>query len=112
MEAVAATAAPAEAQDAQALAGDREAFDTLYRPQLEAVYDFVLRVVREGDLAADVVRDTFARAWNAFPDHGNDFAARLFATARARALDALRYRRDRNGADREALLFTRVNGNR
>src|SRR6478672_10248926 len=77
MEAVAATAPPAEAQDAQALAGDREAFNTLYRPQFEAVYDFVLRVVREGDLAADVVRDTFARAWRAFPEQGKDAAAAL-----------------------------------
>jgi hypothetical protein len=51
MEAVAATAAPAEAQDARALAGDREAFNALYRPHFEAVYDFVLRIVRERELA-------------------------------------------------------------
>ena len=112
MEAVAATAAPAEAQDARALAGDRDAFNALYRPNLEAVYDFVLRVVGEQELAADIVRQTFARAWRAFPEQGNDVTAWLFATARACALDALRYRRDRNGAVREALQYTRVDGNR
>ncbi len=112
MEAVAATAAPAEAQGARALAGDREAFNGLYRPHLEAVYDFVLRVVGERELAADVVPLTFARAWRAFPEQGNDVAAWLFSTARTSALDALRYRRDRNGAEREGLQFTRIDGNR
>jgi predicted RNA polymerase sigma factor len=58
----------------------------------------VLRVVRERELATEVVRVTFARAWHAFPEQGNDVAAWLFMTARTSALDALRYRRDRNGA--------------
>jgi DNA-directed RNA polymerase specialized sigma24 family protein len=112
MEAVAATAAPAEARDARALAGARTAFNSLYAPQFDAVYDFVLRVVGDRELAADVVRDTFARAWRAFPEQGNDVGAWLLTTARRCALDALRYRRDRNGADRDAVSFTRVDGNR
>lgn len=70
MEAVAATAAPADTQGARAIAGDRDAFDSLYRPRFEAVYDFVLRIVGERELAADVVRETFARAWRAFPEQG------------------------------------------
>jgi DNA-directed RNA polymerase specialized sigma24 family protein len=112
MEAAAATAAPAEARDGRALAGDRQAFNSLYRPRFEAVYDFVLRIVGERELAAAVVRETFARAWRAFPEQGNDVAAWLFTTARDCALDALRYRRDRNGAEREALHFTSVDGDR
>jgi DNA-directed RNA polymerase specialized sigma24 family protein len=112
MEAVASTAAAAEAHDARALAGARTAFNSLYEPQFEAAYDFVLRVVGERELAADVVRDTFGRAWRAFPEQGNDVAAWLLTTARHSALDALRYRRDRNGAEREAVHFTRVDGNR
>jgi RNA polymerase sigma factor (sigma-70 family) len=112
MEAVAATAAPAEAQDARALAGDRQAFNSLYRPHFEAVYDFVLRTTGERGLAADVMRTTFARAWQAFPEQGNDIAAWLFTTARSCALEALRYRRDRNGDEREALHFTAIDGNR
>jgi RNA polymerase sigma-70 factor (ECF subfamily) len=112
MEAVAATAAPAEAEDSRALAGDREAFNTLYRPHFEAVYDYVLRVVREHELATEVVRETFTRAWAGFPEQGSDVAGWLFTTARSSALDALRYRRDRNGAEREGLHFTRVDGDR
>jgi RNA polymerase sigma-70 factor, ECF subfamily len=113
MEAVAATAAPAdEAVDARAQAGDREAFIALYGPHFEGVYDYVLRVVRDRALAADVVVETFAKAWRAFPEQGNEVMAWLYTTARACALDVLRYRRDRNGAEREALIFTRVDGDR
>ena len=112
MEAVAATAAPADVRDARAHAGDREAFNALYRPHFEAVYDFVLRIVGERELAADAVRETFARAWRAFPERGNDVAAWLFTGAWECALEALRDRRDRNGAEREAVHFTRVDGDR
>jgi len=112
MEAVAATAAPADAEDTRALAGDREAFNSLYRPLFEPVYDYVLRVVGERELAADAVREAFSRAWRALPEQGNDVAAWLLTTARSCALESLRYRRDRNGAEREALHFTRVDGDR
>lgn len=112
MEAVAATAAPTNARDARALAGDLEAFNSLYRPHLEAVYDFAVRVAGERDLATDVVRQTFGLAWRSFPEQGNDVAGGLFTTARTCTLDALRYRRDRNGKEREALHFTRIDGNR
>jgi DNA-directed RNA polymerase specialized sigma24 family protein len=113
MEAVAATASRAdEAGDARTHAGDREAFITLYGPHFEGVYDYVLRVVRERELAAEVVLATFEKGWRAFPEQGNDVAAWFFTTARACALDALRYRRDRNGDEREALNFTSVDGDR
>ena len=112
MEAVAATAAPAEAQDARALAGDREAFDALYEPHFPGVYDYVLRVVGDRETATAAVRETFVRAWRAFPEQGSDVAAWLFTTARVCAHEALRYRRDRNGAEREALVFTHVDGDR
>src|SRR3954447_2052757 len=106
MEAVAATAAPADAEDARAPAGDREAFNSLYRPLFEPVYDYVLRAVGERDLAADAVRETFTRAWRAFPEQGNDVAVWLFTTARTCALESLRYRRGRDGAERSARLST------
>jgi RNA polymerase sigma factor (sigma-70 family) len=113
MEAVAATAAPADEEvGARAQAGDREAFVALYGPHFEGVYDYAFRVVRDREVAADVVVETFAKARRAFPEQGNEIAAWLFTTARTCALDALRYRRDRNGSEREALNFTRVDGDR
>ena len=112
MEAVAATAAPDEALDARARAGDHEAFASLYGPHFEGVYDYVLRVVGERELAADVVRTTFAKVQREFAEQGNDVGLWLFATARAAALETLRYRRDRNGEEREALKFTGIDGDR
>ena len=75
---------------------------------LEAVYDYVLRIVRDREVAADVVRATFADA----RDHGGSEAGWLFAAARERALAAVRFRRHRNGALREALDFTQLDGDR
>lgn len=113
MEAVAATAAPADdGLDAREGVGDREVFISLSGPHFEGVYDYVLRVVRGRELAEEVMVETFAEAWRAFPAQGNDVAASLFTTARACALDALRYRRDRDDSAREALDFTRVDGDR
>jgi len=113
MEAAAATAPPAGgALDARARTGDREAFNALYAPHFAGVYDYVLRVVRDRDLAAAAVRATFARAWHDFPEQGNDVSAWLFTTARTCALDLLRYRRDRNGLEREGLEFTQLDGDR
>jgi DNA-directed RNA polymerase specialized sigma24 family protein len=71
----------------------------------EAVYDYVLRIVRDTPLANDVVRATFNGA--SASDTGW-----LFATARKNALDALRHRPHRNGVEREALDFTRVDNDR
>jgi RNA polymerase sigma factor (sigma-70 family) len=112
MEAAAATAAPVDGQLARAQAGDRDAFNELYGPHFEEVYDYVLRVLGEREPTAGVVRETFAQAWRAFPEQGNDVAAWLYTTARSCALDALRYRRDRKGAEREALEFTIVDADR
>jgi RNA polymerase sigma factor (sigma-70 family) len=113
MEAVAATAPPADgALDARPRTGDQEAFDDLWAPQLAALYDYVFRIVRDSELASEVVRTTFARARKACPEPEGGAAAWLFTTARERALEALRRRRHRNGAEREGLDFTQLDGDR
>jgi DNA-directed RNA polymerase specialized sigma24 family protein len=113
MEAVAATAAPAEGGlDARSHVGDQEAFRSLYAPAFDEVYDYVLRVVGDLDVAAAVMGETFPKAGRAFGERGTDVAPWLLTTARACALDALRYRRDRNGDVRNALRFTGVDADR
>jgi len=113
MEAAAATAPPADgALDARSRTGDRDSFSAVFAPHLAGVYDFALRVVRDRDVAADVVRATFADARHSFPERGSDVSVWLLTTARERALDALRFRRHRNGSEREALDFTQVDGDR
>ena len=114
MEAVAATAAPADdALAARTRTGDRDAFIALYEPHFEGVFDFVLRVVRDRGLAADVVHEAFAKAWKLFPERGAP--ALLFALARGGAIDELSQRRRRNGsvqADREGFDFTQIDADR
>jgi|SRR5919108_1005941 DNA-directed RNA polymerase specialized sigma24 family protein len=73
--------------------------------QFAGVYDYVLRIVRDREVAAGVVRATFANAQT-------DDVAAVFVAARQRALDALRFRHRRNGAEREALDFVQVDGDR
>ena len=51
----------------RARSGDVEAFEALYHGHQAGVYSFVLSQVRERDLAADLVQDTFVRAWESLP---------------------------------------------
>jgi RNA polymerase sigma factor (sigma-70 family) len=44
--------------------GDGEAFARLYDMYGEAAYSLALRIVRDRDLAADVVQDAFMTLWN------------------------------------------------
>ncbi len=44
--------------------GDREAFAKLYDLYTAAAYSLALRVVRDRDLASDVVQDAFLTIWN------------------------------------------------
>jgi RNA polymerase sigma-70 factor, ECF subfamily len=44
--------------------GDREAFSRLYDMYSAVAYSLAVRVVRDRDLAADVVQDAFVAVWN------------------------------------------------
>jgi DNA-directed RNA polymerase specialized sigma24 family protein len=106
MEAVAATAAPADDALARVRSGDRKALAAFYESHFDDVFDFVLRIVRRRSLAAAVVRRTFA-AETLYRDE-------LFTTARDLALEALRIHRrsDARGEDREAHDFTQLDAAR
>jgi RNA polymerase sigma factor (sigma-70 family) len=75
--------------------GDREAFAALYRRHFQGLYDFALRIVRDDDLAADVVQSTFVKAWDAArkqKEVGN-VKAWLYTIAHNLAIDELRLRK-------------------
>jgi RNA polymerase sigma-70 factor (ECF subfamily) len=67
---------PAEAAGlvARARAGDEEAFEALYRSHVAKVFALALRLTGDRDQAAELVQDTFVRAWEALPRFRGDSA--------------------------------------
>lgn len=62
-----------------------------YERYFDRVYDFLVRVVRDRDEAADVAQDTFIRAMNSLGSlrEGANFKSWLFTIARNQALNRL-----------------------
>jgi RNA polymerase sigma-70 factor (ECF subfamily) len=75
--------------------GDRDAFAALYRRHFQGLYDFALRIVRDDDLAADVVQSTFVKAWDAARRQKEvaNVKAWLYTIAHNLAIDELRLRK-------------------
>jgi RNA polymerase sigma factor (sigma-70 family) len=95
-------------------AGDENAFAELYDRHFQGVYDFVLRLVRDREAAADVVQATFVNAWEALRDgRVTTVKAWLYAVAYNGAMDELRRRsRLASGEEAEALVFAQVDPSR
>lgn len=74
-----------------ALGGDNAAFAMLYERYFDSVYDFLARMVRDRDEAADLAQDTFVRALNnlASLSQSGSFKSWLFTIARNTALNRL-----------------------
>ncbi len=74
-----------------AQAGDQAAFAELYGRYFDPVYDFVARMTRNRDEAADIAQDTFLKAMNALGglQKGASFKSWIFTIARNTALNRL-----------------------
>lgn len=74
-----------------AKAGDQQAFAELYNRYFDPVYDFVARMTRNRDEAADIAQDTFLKAMNALGglQKGASFKSWIFTIARNTALNRL-----------------------
>jgi RNA polymerase sigma-70 factor (ECF subfamily) len=72
--------------------GDEHAFSVLVERYLQSIYRFLVRLVREKELAEDLSQETFVRAWKKFAtfDQTRSFKSWLFAIARYAAFDALK----------------------
>jgi RNA polymerase sigma-70 factor, ECF subfamily len=84
---------------------DPQALGELYDRYGRIVFSVILRVVRDGAIAEDLVQETFLRVWNrvqGFDAEKGAIAPWLLAVARNRAID---YLRSVAGRERNALEF-------
>ena len=73
--------------------GDRDAFGGLYQANIEYIYRYIHRRVRDKPLAEDLTSDVFTHALASMPryeDRGKPFIAWLYRIARARVADYYR----------------------
>jgi RNA polymerase sigma-70 factor (ECF subfamily) len=84
---------------------DPQALAELYDRYGRVTYSLILRVVRDGGIAEDLVQETFLRVWNrvhGFDAQKGSIGPWLLAVARNRAID---YLRSAGGRERNAVEF-------
>src|SRR6185437_1445349 len=113
MEAAAATFARTDGLSARIRAGDRDAFVSLYGPDFDGLFDFVLRSVRDRGSAAVALSDAPHRAWELFREQGAVYDVRgwFFVIARDAVLRRPR-RRAGSVHEREGLVYTALEAER
>ena len=81
----------------QLLRRDVSAFEELYERHSRIVYSLVLRILRQGSTAEEVVQDIFLQLWrnSSRYDTSRPFVPWLLTLARNRALDHLRLKSER-----------------
>jgi RNA polymerase sigma-70 factor (ECF subfamily) len=81
----------------QLLRRDVSAFEELYERHSRIVYSLVLRILRQGTTAEEVVQDVFLQLWrnSGRYDPSRPFVPWLLTLARNRALDHLRLKGER-----------------
>lgn len=87
--------------------GDGQAFEALYRRFRQPLYAFVVRLVRDPAMAADLYQETFLRVLQGAVRYGagRRFSTWLFSIAHHLAVDHLRAGRDRVPVDQVAHLL-------
>ena len=87
---------------------DPQALAELYDRYGRVVYALILRVVRDGGIAEDLVQETFLRVWNrvhGFDAQKGSIGPWLLAVARNRAID---YLRSAGGRERNAVEYEEI----
>jgi RNA polymerase sigma-70 factor (ECF subfamily) len=76
-------------------ARDRAAFDRIFEEYSSAIYNYVLRMVGDGDRAADITQDTFIKAYRKLDTLTDVTSTRswLYRIATNTAIDEMRRRR-------------------
>ena len=99
---------PAQARLAELLAraglGDRKAFADLYAAAAPKLFAVSLRIVRERQLAEEVLQDSFVSIWNHAAEYARERSAPstwMAAIVRNRSLDVVRRHREEPDVDDE-----------
>jgi RNA polymerase sigma factor (sigma-70 family) len=81
--------------------GNQDAFAAFYERRFQGLYDFAIRIVRDSDIAADVVQATFVKTWERLKEGKipNNINAWIYTLARNAAIDELRRRKRVVAAD-------------
>jgi RNA polymerase sigma-70 factor, ECF subfamily len=82
----------------QLLRKDVSAFEEIYERHSQIVYSLVLRILRQGSSAEEVVQDVFLQLWrnaSQYDTHRGPLVPWLLTLARNRALDQLRLKGER-----------------
>jgi RNA polymerase sigma factor (sigma-70 family) len=81
--------------------GNQDAFAILYERRFRRLYDFAFRIVRDSDIAADVVQSTFTKTWEQLNAGKlpNNINAWIYTLARNSAIDELRRRKRLTSTD-------------
>jgi RNA polymerase sigma-70 factor, ECF subfamily len=85
--------------------GDQVAFERLYAATRAKLYGVVLRILRRGDLAEEVMQETYLRIWRNAGDFDPKVATPItwmVAIARNRALDVVRKKSEASIEDEPA----------
>lgn len=95
------------------LAGDRSAFDELFRRYEDYVYRIAYGIVGDPEVAADVTQDVFVQVYRSlrFFRKGSRFSTWLYRIAANRAVDAARSMKRRSRAHTEENLEQRADPN-
>src|SRR5580693_4537094 len=90
---------------------DQSAMATLFDRYSRLVYSIALRVLREPDLAEDVMQEVLLQVWRqpgGFVSQRGSLGAWLAVVARNRSIDALRRRRPEDSAE-DVILASGIN---
>jgi RNA polymerase sigma factor (sigma-70 family) len=88
------------------LEGNTRALETLYASYSASLFGIISRIIRQQDLAEDVLQETFVKIWKSIPQYDAS-KGRLFTwmskLARNKAIDHLRSRGEANSMRNEDL---------
>ncbi len=100
--------------------GDKDALGDMYQRHFRSIYDLSVRMVRDRDLALDVVQNTFVSAWESLQKRtvNGNIKAWLYTIARNSAIDELRRTKrlatdaPARGKDEDSRLLVQIDGDR